>query len=124
MHVAYDPFLFGVVHGLMARVSVFNADVRAKLIRVDGLGFVLDVALDEVMEGIALDIRYALYANLSPALDSSRNPLLVALVAVALALRLAASVSSTSTTPRSVGPEKGSFPIASRILWQRYHAVR
>ena len=32
-------------------------------------------------------------------------------------------VSSTSTTPTSVGPESGSLPIASRMRWQRYQAV-
>ena len=90
VNVAHDPFLFGVVHGFMAGVAVLDADIRPQLISVYGLGIVLHVAPDEVVERVFPDVGDALDSHLAAALDGPGDPLLVALVAVALALRLAA----------------------------------
>ena len=89
MNVSHDPFILGMSHGFMARIMVGDADIRPQFIRVNGFGFVFYVALDKIMERSALDIGNALDADFASALDGSRNPRLVALVGMALALHLA-----------------------------------
>ena len=79
VNVADDPFFFGVVHGFMARVVVGDPDIGLEFVRVDGLGLILHVALDEVVERPTLDIGDAFDANLAAALDGARDPRLVAL---------------------------------------------
>ena len=90
VNVAHDPHFLGMVHRFMARIAVLDSDIGLQLIRVDGLGFILYGAADEIVERATLDVRDALDANLAAALDGSRNPRLVALVGAALALLLAA----------------------------------
>ncbi len=125
VNISHNPFFLGMSHSLMARIMVGYADIRPQFIRVYSLGFVFHGTLDEVMESAAFDVRDTLDANLTFALDGSPTThALLPLYAWPFPFTLPpTSVSSTSTIPKSAGPSKGSFPIACRILWQRYQAV-
>ena len=92
VYVTDNPFLDGVVDGLVPRVVVGNAEVGLEFVRVGGFGFVLDGAVDEAMEGVALHVRDTLKPHLPVTLDGSRDDGLVALVPASPALHLAAHV--------------------------------
>ena len=74
VNVAHDPFLNGVIDDLVSGVFVFDADVGAEFIGVDGLGLVPDVAFDEPVERLLADVGDALEPDLAVPLDRSGNP--------------------------------------------------
>ena len=74
VHVPDHPLFLGVLYGLVPGVLVRDAQVEPQLVGVDGLGFVLDGAPDEVMQGSAPDVRDALNADVTRALDSTGHP--------------------------------------------------
>ena len=120
--ISPDPLLGRVVTVSWRVSSPPIPMLGLELVGVDRLGLVADVALDEVMDRMLLDVREALYPDAPTALDRARHPVLV--VAPVLAPLLPPIiVSSSSTTPTSVGPRSGSLPIASRMRWQRNQAV-
>ena len=52
VHVAHNPFLYGVIDCLVPSVVIRNAEVGLEFVSVDGFGFVLDSAVDEAMESV------------------------------------------------------------------------
>ena len=90
VNVSDHPFFLGMVNRFMAGVMILDTDIGLQLVRIDRLGLVLHCALDEVMKGLAPNVRNALNAELPAALDGSSDPLLVPLISVPLALLLAA----------------------------------
>ena len=86
VNVTDNPFLGGVVDGLVAGVGVGNAEIGSKLVGVDGLGLVADCAGNEVVERALADIGDALQSDAPAALDCPGNPRLVALVGPSLPL--------------------------------------
>ena len=84
--VADDPFLGTMVDGLMAGVSVADANVALEFIGVDRLGLVAHGALDEGMERGLTDVWDALDTDAAAALDGPCYPVLVVPVGAALTL--------------------------------------
>ena len=80
VNVAYNPFILRVVDRFVTGVMVCDSKVATEFVGIDSLCFILDRSVDEVMEGVALGIRYLLQAHGSVALDGPSNPCLVALV--------------------------------------------
>ena len=74
VHVSDDPFLGPVVDRLVARVVVSDAKVGLQLVRVDCLGFVGGVALDESVKGVLADVGDAFEPDHSVTLDCTRDP--------------------------------------------------
>ncbi len=86
--IAHDPFLFGVIDGFMARVVIRDPQIRLEFVGVDRFGLVFDRAVDEVVQGVTPNVRDALKADLSTALDRASNPSLVFAGTPACTLRL------------------------------------
>ena len=78
-----DVFTLAVRDRLMLSVMVPDTPVRGPIVGVDGLGFVLGVLLDEIMQGLSIEAVDDLETGLAAALDDSNNDALVAPVAVA-----------------------------------------
>ena len=75
VNVPDHPLFGGVADGFMSCIGVSDPDVGLQLVSVNCLGLVLDVAPDEVMEGMAPDVGDALDPDLpGVALDGSAHP--------------------------------------------------
>ena len=88
--IAYDPLLDRVVDRFVACIVIGDPQVRLEFVGIDGFGFVLDGAGDEVMEGALRYVWDAFEANPTLALDGAGDDGLVARVAAPLALYFAA----------------------------------
>ena len=74
VNVSDDPLLRRVIDRPVDRVVVFDSDVGAELVGVDGLGLVPDVALDEPVERLLADVGDAFESDLAVPLDRTGNP--------------------------------------------------
>ena len=75
MDFADHPLLIGMLDRSMACIVVCNPNVGFQLVSVDCLCLILDVAPDEVMEGMATDVRDTLDPDLSGvSLDGPGHP--------------------------------------------------
>ena len=82
------PFLGGVVDCLMAGVMILDSKVKLQFVGVDRFSLVFDGAVDEVVQGVAANVRDSLKTNLSAALDRASHPSFVFAGTPACTLRL------------------------------------
>ncbi len=72
--VAAHPLVGAVVDALMSGVVVRDSHIGAERIGVDGFGFILDVFLDELVQGVLPHVGNALEPHLAVPLQGASNP--------------------------------------------------
>ncbi len=79
--IFHNVFTLAVSDRLMLSVMVPYTPIRRPIVGVDGLGFVLGVLLNEIVQGLSIEAVNNLESGLAATLDDSNDDTLVALVA-------------------------------------------